>query len=82
MMSPYAIGDDSHFLFHARNRHENMQNRCYYLQMLMDTSIEANLRYIFGEMVRKLTKYWEKEAILSQEKSCIEFCGSTLGGFF
>jgi hypothetical protein len=39
----------------------------------MDISIEANLSYIFGVMVRKLTKYWGKTDISSQEKSCMRY---------
>jgi hypothetical protein len=34
----------------------------------MDISIEANLRYMFGEMVRKLTKYWERMLFLLKKK--------------
>jgi hypothetical protein len=36
----------------------------------IDISIEANLNSIFSLMVRKLTKYWGKNDISSEEKSC------------
>jgi len=34
----------------------------------MNISIQANLRYVFGEMCRKLTKYWGKMQFLPKKK--------------